>query len=101
MSIIGKHPEIDVAVRNNSFAEAALASIMDKCFEFFPEKRLDIFLVVSLLRDALKLNDRLDSIKVSDVYSDVYNVSDHYYDYSSDSSDSSDSTDSPSSHSSE
>lgn len=61
----GIPPIVDYSVRGQSFASASLAAIMDKCFEFYPEKRIDIFMVVSLLKDAINFNNKLESIKVT------------------------------------
>jgi len=61
----GITPPVDLAIRGQSFAEASLATIMDKCFEFYPDKRIDIFTVISLLRDAVHLNNKLESIEVT------------------------------------
>jgi len=61
----GIPPIVEYSVRGQSFASASLATIMDKCFEFYPEKRIDIFMVVSMLKDAINLNNKLESIKVT------------------------------------
>ena len=61
----GIPPIVDYSVRGESFASASLAAIMDKCFEFYPEKRIDIFMVVSMLKDAIKLNNEFESVKVT------------------------------------
>jgi serine/threonine protein kinase len=61
----GITPKVDLAIRGRSFAEAFLATIMDKCFEFYPEKRIDIFTIVSLLKEAISINSRLESIEVT------------------------------------
>jgi len=65
LSVEGIPPHVDVSIRGRSFAEASLANVMDKCFEYFPEKRISIFQVVSLLRDAIELNAKFESIPVS------------------------------------
>jgi len=83
LSVSGKLPEMDPEIRSNSFAEAALASIMDKCYEYIPEKRIDIFKIVSLLKDTVQLNDRLEAIEISDVSGNSTNgynwTKDDYY----------------------
>jgi len=64
----GIPPIVEYSVRGQSFASASLAAIIDKCFEFCPDKRdkrIDIFMVVSLLKVAINLNNRLESIKVT------------------------------------
>ena len=79
-NISGQIPELDVSIRGNSFAEAALASIMDKCFEYFPEKRVDIFWVASILRDAVQLSNRLNGMKTSNITNLIPHGSENYYD---------------------
>jgi serine/threonine protein kinase len=56
---------INSEIKGNSFAESALSSVMEKCFEYYPAQRLDIFKVVSLLRDAVKMNSELENIVVT------------------------------------
>jgi len=79
LSIGGELPQMESSIRSNSFAETVLAAIMDKCFEYLPERRVDIFMVTSLLRDAVQLNDRLDSIKTSNTTSLIHHDSHDYY----------------------
>ena len=82
----GIPPSVDPMIKGNSFAESVLSSVMEKCFEFYPEKRLDIFKVVSLLRDAVKLNSELENIVVSkqgipDTHYGEHYPNDDYYSY--------------------
>lgn len=63
----GVTPDVNAEIRGNSFAESALASVMDKCYEYHSEKRINIFTVISLLQSAAELNNRLESIEVSQI----------------------------------
>lgn len=78
LSVKGIPPQIDATIRGRSFAEATLANVMDKCFEYFPEKRISIFQVVSLLRDAIDLNAKLEDIPVSTFHEDEYYEEEYY-----------------------
>ncbi len=65
LSPLGIVPHVEIDIRGNSFSEATIASIMDKCYEFNPDQRIDIFTVTSLLRSAVSLNNRLEMIQVT------------------------------------
>jgi serine/threonine protein kinase len=78
LCVRGIPPQVDARIRGRSFAEASLANVMDKCFEYFPEKRLSIFQVVSLLRDAVALNAKLEDIPVSYFPENEYYLSAYY-----------------------
>jgi len=52
--IHGKLPFIDERYRNRTPAESRLIEIMEDCWKFDPEERIDIFQVVERLRLALK-----------------------------------------------
>jgi serine/threonine protein kinase len=49
--LAGITPVIDIEIRNSSDTEAMLSRVIDECFEIDPEKRIDIFTVVSMLQD--------------------------------------------------
>lgn len=91
----GVVPVVESSISGNSFAEASLTSIMYKCLEYYAEKRVDIFNVLSLLQDAIELNRKLDAISVSEhlLYEEQdyeelilgdYNSEEDYYYYSED-----------------
>mmetsp|Transcript_48 Transcript_48/g.91 ORF Transcript_48/g.91 Transcript_48/m.91 type:complete len:597 (-) Transcript_48:58-1848(-) len=80
LSVEGIPPKVDATIRGRSFAEASLANVMDKCFEYFPEKRISIFQVVSLLRDALDLNAKLEGIPVSTFDEHEFDKDEHEHD---------------------
>jgi hypothetical protein len=50
----GERPFVDPRWRKKSFAERKLIEIMEQMWTHHPDKRIDIFGVVSFLRDALK-----------------------------------------------
>eukprot|EP00521_Asterionellopsis_glacialis_P014410 CAMPEP_0195305116 /NCGR_PEP_ID=MMETSP0707-20130614/35702_1 /TAXON_ID=33640 /ORGANISM="Asterionellopsis glacialis, Strain CCMP134" /LENGTH=420 /DNA_ID=CAMNT_0040369143 /DNA_START=307 /DNA_END=1569 /DNA_ORIENTATION=- len=54
--IDGDKPYIDERYRARSSAEGKLVEIMEKCLEYDPDKRIDIFEVVKFLRRAIKDN---------------------------------------------
>lgn len=54
---------IDPRYKDRSFGEAKLAEIIPLCWAFDPDKRIDIFQLVELLRAAVKLNNELDAQK--------------------------------------
>eukprot|EP00558_Chaetoceros_sp_UNC1202_P010095 CAMPEP_0197241594 /NCGR_PEP_ID=MMETSP1429-20130617/7589_1 /TAXON_ID=49237 /ORGANISM="Chaetoceros sp., Strain UNC1202" /LENGTH=222 /DNA_ID=CAMNT_0042701455 /DNA_START=20 /DNA_END=688 /DNA_ORIENTATION=- len=72
LSVEGVLPHVDLSIRGRSFADAALASVMDRCFEYNPSFRTDIFTVVSLLKDAVVLNKRFESVPLH--YAPKYEV---------------------------
>ena len=72
---------VDLSIQGNGFAEAVLASIIDKCFEYVPEKRVEIVGVVSSLRAAVQLDTRLDGIKTSNVTNLILHDYNNYYKY--------------------
>jgi len=55
----GEKGFIDNRYRTRSFAEKKLAEAIDLCWEFDPNKRIDIESLVKLLREAVRVNDRL------------------------------------------
>jgi serine/threonine protein kinase len=54
----GEKPYIDPRWRNNSFAEGRIVELIERCFEYKPEDRIDIFEAVRFLRDAVAENER-------------------------------------------
>lgn len=62
----GLVPLVSAEIRGQSFANSVLASIMDKCYEYYAVKRIDIFTVVSLLNDAIAMNDKFQAIEVTE-----------------------------------
>jgi serine/threonine protein kinase len=78
LSVDGITPHVGSNIRGNSFAESALASVMDKCFEYHAEKRIDIFTVVDLLKEAAELNDRFESIEVGSHEEDEWDPETYY-----------------------
>jgi hypothetical protein len=62
--IIGREtPYIDPRWRNHSFAEGLLVDIMEKCWEYNPDDRIEIGQLVLLLRQAVAENDKNESLK--------------------------------------
>ena len=57
--INGELPYVDPRYKQRSFAESQLVEVMEKCWVYDPEKRIDIFEVVRLLRKAVAENDKL------------------------------------------
>lgn len=49
--LAGNTPVVDMVIRNSSDTEAMLSTVVDKCFDIDPEKRIDIFTVVTMLQD--------------------------------------------------
>ena len=49
--LAGNTPVIDMVIRNSSDTEAMLSTVVDACFEIDPEKRIDIFTVVTMLQN--------------------------------------------------
>lgn len=47
--------------QNRSFAERKLVELVEKCWEFDPNKRIDIFEVVRFLEEAIRENEHYDS----------------------------------------
>jgi len=88
--INGVTPIVDKSIRDNSFAENAIASVMDKCLEMDSDLRIDIFGVVSLLDAALltigsNVNfDLKDFIQYKQDHFEQYEneTTADYYDYS-------------------
>ena len=56
--IAGDRAYIDKRYRNRSFIEDGLIDVMERCWEYEPEERIDIFQVVRLLRDILEQSER-------------------------------------------
>ena len=56
--INGELPYVDPRYKQRSFAESQLVEIMEKCWVYDAEKRIDIFEVVRLLRKAVAENDK-------------------------------------------
>ena len=54
----GRTAFIDPQFRDRSFGERKLAEIIPLCWEFDPDKRIDVFGVVKLLRKAIEENKR-------------------------------------------
>ena len=54
----GKLAYIDPRYRERSFAEAQLVDVMEKCWVYDPDERIDIFEVVRLLRMAVAENKK-------------------------------------------
>lgn len=54
----GDKPYIDPRWRTNSFAEGKIVELIERCFEYDPEDRIDIFEAVRFLRDAVEENER-------------------------------------------
>jgi hypothetical protein len=54
---------IDPRYKDRSFAEAKLAEIIPLCWEYDPDKRIDIFHLVELLRAAVKENKSHEAVK--------------------------------------
>ena len=57
--IAGKRPFVDPRYAERSYAEKKMVEIMEKCWEYNPTKRIDIFEVVRLLREAIAENAKL------------------------------------------
>ena len=51
--IDGEMPPIDPRYKTNSYAEGKLAELIPMCWEYKPERRIDIFAVVQFLREAV------------------------------------------------
>lgn len=58
--INGETAYIDQRYKDRSYAEKILVEIMEKCWAFKPEDRIDIFEAARLLREAVKENERLE-----------------------------------------
>jgi len=54
----GEKPYVDPRWRTRSFAEGKLVELIDRCFEYDPDKRIDIFETVQFLRAAVAENER-------------------------------------------
>lgn len=52
----GTKPYIDPRWKARSFAERTIVELIEKCYEYDPDKRISIFEVVSILRQAYKEN---------------------------------------------
>lgn len=63
----GIPPFVPNDVREHSFGEEALSKIMDKCFEYEANDRVNIFDVVAMLQDAIDLNYLLQKMPASDL----------------------------------
>jgi serine/threonine protein kinase len=49
----GKTPDIDPRYRHRSVAEGKLVEAIERCWEYDPEKRIDIFGLVQILREGV------------------------------------------------
>lgn len=58
MLIDRKLPYIDPRWRTRSYVEGKLVEIMEKCWMYDPDERIDIFEAVRLLREVLKESKR-------------------------------------------
>jgi hypothetical protein len=58
--IDGKTAFIDPRYRERSFIERNLVEIMEKCWVYEPEDRIDIFEVIRLLREVDAENEKLE-----------------------------------------
>lgn len=54
----GEKPFFDSRWRNRSFAERKIVELLERCFEFDPEERIDMFEVVKFLREAVAENSQ-------------------------------------------
>jgi hypothetical protein len=54
---------IDPRWRNHSFAEGLLVDIIEKCWEYEPDDRIDIGELVLLLRQAVAENEKQDALQ--------------------------------------
>jgi hypothetical protein len=59
----GDVPYIDPRYKDKSFGEAKLIEIMELCWTYERQKRIDIFKLVDLLRDAVEANRQRQAIK--------------------------------------
>jgi hypothetical protein len=55
---------VDPRYKERSFAEAKLVDFIQLCWVFAPDKRIDIFQLVELLRVAVKENNEREGLKV-------------------------------------
>jgi serine/threonine protein kinase len=56
--IDGETPPIDPRYRGRSYAEGKLVEIIELCWEYDPDKRIDMFQVANFLREAVTENER-------------------------------------------
>jgi serine/threonine protein kinase len=54
----GEKPYIDPRWRNHSFAEGKIVELIERCYPFKAEDRIDIFQAVRFLRNAVQENER-------------------------------------------
>jgi len=54
----GEVPYIDERWRTRSYAEGKLVELIERCYAFKPDERIDIFDTVRFLRDAVEENTR-------------------------------------------
>ncbi len=59
MVIEGKKPFIDERYKKRSFAERKLVEFIEMCWEYDSDKRITIFDLITLLREAVQENDKL------------------------------------------
>jgi hypothetical protein len=52
---------IDPRYRNRSFGESKLVEIIERCWVFDPDKRIDVFELAQVLREVIKENDARES----------------------------------------
>lgn len=57
--IDGKLPYIDPRWKQRSYVERRLVELMEKCWAYNPDDRVDIFYAVEFLRETISENDRL------------------------------------------
>jgi hypothetical protein len=58
----GELAYVDPRYEANSYGESRLVDIMKRCWEYDPVKRIDIFEVVRLLREAIQENNRRENL---------------------------------------
>jgi serine/threonine protein kinase len=56
--IDGETPLIDPRYRGRSYAEGKLVEIIERCWEYYPDKRIDMFRVADFLREAVAENEK-------------------------------------------
>ena len=78
LSTNGIVPRVGRKIRGNSFAESALATVMDKCYEYVSDNRVDIFTVIDLLNDAIALNEKFENIELTEFADDDWKAILHH-----------------------
>jgi hypothetical protein len=64
----GELAYVDPRYEAKSYGESRLVDIMKRCWEYDPVKRIDIFEVVRLLREAIQENARLENLQAQPQY---------------------------------